>query len=66
MPELEYTPAARASLQRMPDANAASALAQRAQRVAQAKGRRIIGLEVLETAAIADDAALESLVNGEI
>ena len=66
MQQIDFTPAARASLQRMPDANAAAELSKKAERLARAQGRRIIGLEVLETAAIADDAALESMINGEI
>jgi len=57
---MEFTPAARAELQLM-NANAASDLSKRAELVAAALGKRIIGKAVLEIAALATDEAIDAM-----
>ena len=57
---LTFTPAARHSLQLM-DAGAANALSKRAEKVARALNRKVVGKEVLEIAALATDEAIDAM-----
>ena len=60
MSEIAYTPSARSVLQRM-DANAASRLARKAERIFRMSDRAIIGLSILEQASLIDNATLDDL-----
>lgn len=57
---MEFTPAARNELQHM-DANTASELSKRAEVVAKALGKRMVGKETLAIAALVDDETLDAM-----
>lgn len=61
---MQFTAAARNELQRM-DANAASELSKRAETVAKALGKRMVGKETLAIAALVDDETLDAMEFGE-